>query len=307
MGISEDLIAAFDAATGGPHPGFRALHANGVVCEGSFTATPEAAAVTRAAHVQGEPLRATVRFSNGSGDPRQHDGLRDGRGMAVKLYLPGGARTDIVAIASPSFLTRTPEDLLELARARAPDPATGQPDMEKIGAYLGAHPEAMPAIQSSIGRPPPASYAQRVYNAIHAFAFVNAAGERRFGRYRWLPEAGEADLDDADAMARPERYLSEELAARLARGPVVFTLVIRFAAPGDDVNDPTLAWPDGEREEVVAGRLEITALDATRERDGDVLVFDPTRVVDGIELSEDPILHARSAAYSVSVAQRTTA
>jgi nitrite reductase/ring-hydroxylating ferredoxin subunit len=35
------------------------------------------------------------------------------------------------------------------------------------------------------------------------------------------------------------------------------------------------------------------------------LVFDPTTVVDGFELTDDPILHARSAAYSVSFARRS--
>jgi nitrite reductase/ring-hydroxylating ferredoxin subunit len=34
------------------------------------------------------------------------------------------------------------------------------------------------------------------------------------------------------------------------------------------------------------------------------MTFDPTTVVDGIELSDDPILHARSAAYSVSITRR---
>jgi catalase len=49
----------------------------------------------------------------------------------------------------------------------------------------------------------------------------------------------------------------------------------------------------------------VTALAFDRERDGDVLVFDPTRVTEGIQLSDDPILHARAGAYSVSVARRT--
>lgn len=307
MGLPEDLIEAFNAAAGGPHEGARAAHAKGVVCEGIFTATPEAAAVTRAGHFQGEQLRATVRFSNGSGDPTVHDGRRDGRGMAVKLYLPDGSRTDIVSVTLPSFLARTPEDLLEFTRLRAPDPVTGEPDMEKIGAYLGAHPEALPAIQGAIGKGPPPSYAQCTYNSIHAYALVNADGMRRYARYRWLPAAGEAELDDADAMSRSPAYLREEMGERLGREPVLFELVLRLAGEGDDVNDPTTAWPEGEREEVRAGRLEITGLDQTRERDGDVLVFDPTRVTDGIELSEDPILLARPGAYSVSVAGRTTA
>jgi catalase len=46
-------------------------------------------------------------------------------------------------------------------------------------------------------------------------------------------------------------------------------------------------------------------LETGRETDGDVLVFDPVRVTDGIELSEDPILKYRSPAYSASVARRT--
>jgi catalase len=53
--------------------------------------------------------------------------------------------------------------------------------------------------------------------------------------------------------------------------------------------------------------LEITALAFDRDRDGDVLVFDPTRVTDGIGLTDDAILLARPGAYSVSVAARTTA
>ncbi|MFL5515491.1 MAG: catalase family peroxidase, partial [Gemmatimonadales bacterium] len=305
MGLAEEVVEACNAAAGGPHEGARAAHAKGVVCEGTFTATPEAAALTRAAHIQGSPVPATVRFSNGSGDPHVHDGQRDGRGMAVKLYLPDGSRTDIVCVTLPSFLVRTPEDLLEFTRALTPDPATGEPDMEKVGAYLAAHPEALPAIQGAIGKGPPPSYAQCAYNSLHAYALVDAAGERRFARYRWLPAAGEAELDDADAMSRSPNYLREEMAERLSREPAVFELVLRLAADGDDVNDPTAAWPEGEREEVLAGRLEITGLDQTREREGDVLVFDPTRVTDGIELSDDPVLLARPAAYSVSVAKRT--
>ena len=64
------------------------------------------------------------------------------------------------------------------------------------------------------------------------------------------------------------------------------------------------AWD--ERERVEAGTLELTGPDEEREKGDDVLVFDPTRVVDGIELSDDPILRFRPRAYSVSVAHRTS-
>ena len=84
-----------------------------------------------------------------------------------------------------------------------------------------------------------------------------------------------------------------------------FRLVARVAAEDDAVDDPTVPWPEGEREELDLGELELTGLDTTRETDGDVLVFDPTRVTAGIELSDDQILHIRSPAYSVSVERRS--
>ena len=37
-----------------------------------------------------------------------------------------------------------------------------------------------------------------------------------------------------------------------------------------------------------------------------MLVFDPTRVTDGIELSDDPVLRFRHDAYAESIARRTS-
>jgi catalase len=72
------------------------------------------------------------------------------------------------------------------------------------------------------------------------------------------------------------------------------------------VDDPTAVWPE-ERETVAAGVLELTELDTERETGGDVLVFDPMRVTDGIEPSDDPILRFRPDSYSVSVERRSGA
>ena len=83
-----------------------------------------------------------------------------------------------------------------------------------------------------------------------------------------------------------------------------FTVLARLAGDGDPTDDPTVAWPE-ERETVELGRIELTGLDTSRESGDDVLVFDPTRVTDGIECSDDPILRIRSHAYSVSVERRS--
>ena len=301
--LSERLVDALGVSYG-VHPGRRAAHAKGVLCAATFHPTAAAASLSRAPQFQGGPVRAHVRFSNGSGDPEAADSARDGRGMAIKMYLPGGGTTDIVALSLPAFFTRTPADLLAFNEARRPDPSTGQPDVEKVGAYLAEHPEAIPAVTAAITHPIPASYATLGYHGLHAFGFVAADDTVRYGRYHLVPAAGEVALTDEEAASRAPDYLATELAERLAQGPAVFDLDLQLAGAGDPIDDPTAPWPD-DRERVTLGRLEIDALAYDREVDGDVLVFDPTRVPDGIVLPDDPILHARHGAYSVSVARRS--
>jgi catalase len=290
----------------GVHPGRRAVHAKGTLCAGTFTASPAAAPLSRAAHLQGEPVRAHVRFSNGGGDPGAHDGRPDGRGLAVKLYLTDGTTTDIVGITLPVFFVRTPEDFLEFTRARKPDPETGAPNLELVGAFLQAHPETVAAVQAALAMKPPVSYLQCAYNGLHSFRLRDPDGEARWVRFGWTPEEGEADLEPEQAMERDPDYLRADLESRLAEGPAAFELVATVAADGDPIDDPTAAWPN-ERDRIVLGRLEVTGLAFDRERGDDVLVFDPTRLTDGIEPSADPILHARRLAYAESVYRRSGA
>ena len=301
--LYERIIASADPIYGGPHPGTRALHAKGTWARGTFTATPEAARLTRAEHLQGDPIDALVRFSNASGNPEAHDADRDGRGIAVKLRIRDGLETDILATTSPAFVTRTPEDFLELMRARVPDPETGQPDLEKLGAYVAAHPEAMTAAEAIQMREPLASFAAATYFNPHAFALIAADGSRAWARWRFVSDLPEQRIPDDEARERGRDYLHRDLADRLRTGTVGFEFRIQLAADDDPLADPTAVWPD-DRELIAAGRLDLHELVDDPEGDGHIEVFDPTRIIDGIELSDDPILHARPKAYSVSAYRR---
>lgn len=305
--LAERCVDAINAISGS-HPGHRAAHAKGTLCAGTFTPSPDASALSRASHLQGEPVRVSVRFSNGSGDPGAPDGdRRDGRGMAIKFYLPDGTTTDIVSITIPVFFVRDPEEFLGFTLARRPDPETGEPDMGKLGAFISEHPATGAAVQLILpSLVPPRSYATCAFNSLHAFRFEDAAGEGRYARYRIEPEAGVEAMPDEELDGAPPDYLQDEIRERLEREPVRFTVLARLAEEGDPLDDPTAAWPE-ERETVELGRIELTGLDTSRETGDDVLVFDPTRVIDGIECSDDPILHIRSHAYSVSVERRSGA
>jgi catalase len=302
MTLWEEIVDGMNDISG-VHPGFRAAHAKGVVFKGTFTPTPEAAELCRAPHFQGDAVETTVRFSIGGGNPNAPDAdRRDGKGLAVKFHLPDGEATDLVFVSIPVFLVRDEHSFLEFLRARKPDPETGEIDMEKIGAYLAEHPETAAALQHVLpALTPPRSYATLPYNSLHAFRLLNAAGDGRWVRYRWVPEAGEERLAEEEIDDAEQDYLQEEIGERVAAGPVAFELVARLAEEGDPLEDPTLPWPE-ERESVTLGRLEVT--EGIEEPTDPPLIYDPNNLCDGIEASADKILAARSHAYSVSIERR---
>jgi catalase len=302
----EEIVDALEMVNGGPHTGHRTVHAKGTFCKGTFTPTPEAAKLSRAAHLRGDPVEATIRFSNASGHPRTPDSdPLAGRGMAVKFHLPDGEATDIVAVPLVVFLARTPEDFLEMTRARIPDPDTGQPDPEKLGAYLAEHPETAAALQKGLPKlAPTTSFATSDYRALHAFCLVDADGGKHWGRYVWEPEEGPEYLPDEQRDAADRDYLQEEIRERLANGIARFTLEFTLAQDGDPLDDPTAEW-EGEREVVELGELEVISVVENPETPQEPLVFDPMRLTDGIEPSDDQILAARPKAYAVSIERRT--
>src|SRR5829696_5201469 len=236
--LAEQVVDAINDISG-RHAGHRAAHAKGTLLRGTFT--PANAGLSTAAHLQSEPVPVTARVSNGGGDPAIPDYAKEGRGLAVKFYLPDGTKTDVVCLSLPCFFARTPEAFLEFTRARKPDPETGRPDFAKIGAWLEAHPEAGPAIQAAVTADPPESYATVTYNSIHSFRMTAPDGTERFVRYRFEPEAGEATLSDKDAKERGRDYLQEEIAGR---DSAAFRMVAVIAEEADAVDDPTVAWPD---------------------------------------------------------------
>jgi catalase len=296
--ISEQLVDALQALFG-VHPGYRAVHAKGIVCEGTFSPAPTAASVSRAPHLQDVSVPTTVRFSDFAGVPTVPDGdpLASPRGMAIKFHLPGGIDTDVVAQSYDGFPVRTAEEFLVFVRALA---TSGPP----LADFLASHPQAKRFAEAP--KPVPASFATESYYGVNAFRFTNREGVSRAGRYRIRPEAGEEHLDAAEAARRPENFLFEELRERLSRGPVRFRLLVQLADDGDPIDDGSLPWPEGRRQ-VELGTIVVTAPLADSAAVERRLLFDPARLVDGIGLSEDPLPLARSAVYAIAYRRRNEA
>src|SRR6267378_5950019 len=286
----------------GTKPGYRVAHAKGIVCEGTFAPSAGAAKLSKAAHFQRDSVPVTIRFSDGSADPFVPDNSHDAgpRGMAVRFVLAGGGLTDVEGQAHNGFAVGTGEEFLALLKAaHATDPS--QPHPWPIEAFLAAHPRAMKFVQDNAVAP--ASYGTAAYFSNNAFVFVNKDGVKQAGRYQFLPVAGRRNLNDDEAKAMSPNFLSEELRARLANGPVKFRLVVQLANTGDPTNDPSLVWPD-DRRTVEMGTISVTSIVADSDAAQKALVFFPTAVTDGIELSDDPLPALRTSAYAMSFARR---
>jgi catalase len=290
---AHELVEGIHAIQGF-HPGYRAVHALGRIYRGTFTAGGDGAKLTRAVHFQpGATVPATVRFSSSGGDPEAP--LTPVAAMATKFYLDDGTVTDLIAINLPFFPLPTPDDYLRLFAARV-DPAAK-------AEFIASRPEIAAALQSLATMPAPKSLAETAYNAIHAFWFENAGGQRRAGRYHWVPEAGESGQSAAELKALPNDALFTELEARLAQEPVRFALHLSLAEEGDDLTDPSTAWPP-TRERVLLGQLALQRRTSTEEIGDPIMLHDPTRTTDGIDVTDDPVLNVRRGAYEVSAANR---
>jgi catalase len=211
--IEQQLVDAMNKVFG-VHSGFRANHAKGIVVEGSFKASPEAAELSRAVLFNGSSIPVTVRFSDSTGIPNIPDGSADANphGMAIKFNLPDGSETDMVINSLKFFPVATGEDFRDLLLALAASP----PDASKptkFEQFAASHP-SVPAAFATVGTPD--SFADEEYYGVDAFVFVNKAGVRQAVRYQMMPERV-VHLTAADAAKQPQNFLLDELPERALR------------------------------------------------------------------------------------------
>lgn len=327
---ADAAIDAIIAAAGDHIPGTRPIHAPGIGAIGRFQASEVASSFSDAAHLSGRPVPVTVRFSNGTGSAHDVDSDPLVRGMALRFHLGdvttdvhgvmrGTDEADMVCMTLPVFFTRTVDDFMDFLESVRNVPMRPTPWWRTVvnglrlspgpsrplrpgepGAYEFAN-RYVPARQAVVwltSLSVPQSYVTSVYHAVHAF--VLTTGERPTSvRFRWEPVAGVRSA----ATGTKGNFLPQELRDRLARGPTEFVLRMQVAEQGDDTSDPTTPWPEARRR-VVMGHLRVDAVGADQVEGNERMTFDPTRLVPGIAMSDDPILRSRGEVYERSFARR---
>lgn len=299
--IDTGPAALVDALNGtfGSHAGMRASHAKGLCAVGEFQSAKRARDFADGPLFGQDSVPANVRFSVGGGNPKASDKSRSVRGLSMRVA--GANETwDLLMISEPAFFAATPESFVSFLQARVPDPATGKPDPAKVAAHNAAHPDGtrQPALLAAHAAP--SSYASTPYFSNNAFVFSGRGKKTRHARIIAEPFAPVQFLSADEEKTLPDLFLQDELAKRLGAGPVGFTLYAQLPAAGDALLDPSTVWQGAGKVEL--GRLLIKGLAPHDACNG--VVYMPLALPTGIAASDDPILHARGAAYAVSLSRR---
>ncbi len=300
-----DLLDSLDKLFG-LHPGFRPVHAKGVMCSGVFRASEEARDLTSAAHVQRESVPVVLRFSNFAGVPTIPDNDPNGagpRGFALRFYLAEHEHTDIVGHSENGFPVRTGEEFLELARALASSGADAAKPTP-LERFFQDHPRAKEFLEAP--KPIPTSYAREAFFGVNAVRFINKNGVARYGRYKIRPEGGTEYLSASEAAAKSENFLADEMIERLKRGPVKMDVIVQLAGPNDIIDDASSRWSDTNTE-LNFGTIELIAPANDADPELRKIIFDPVPRLEGIEASNDPLIQVRSDIYLLSGRRRRAA
>jgi catalase len=270
---------------------------------GKFTPTPEAAALTRAPHAQRAATPVLVRFSNSAGIPTVAD--NDGehaspRGIAIRFQLAEHVHTDIIGVSTDGFPVHTPEEFLEFLRAvHASGPDAPKPNPIEI--FLSSHPMALQFVMTP--KPIPTSFARERFFSVNAMKFTNQNGASKYGRYRIRPALGTEYLDAKAAAAKSPNFLFDEIAERVAKGPIQYEILVQLAEAADVVDDATVVWPEDHRQ-VRFGTISLTQVVPNTAEEERWIIFDPIPRVDGIDPSADPLLETRASVYLMSGKRR---
>jgi catalase len=286
----------------GLHPGFRRNHAKGVCVTGTFDSNGQGSRLSRAVVFRAGRVPTVGRFALAGGLPYAPDAVQTVRSMALRFSLPDGEEWRTGMNGTPVFAVNTPEAFHEQLLAMAPDAKTGKPDASRVQDFLSRHPETARAIELIKSQPPSSGFENTRYNSLNAFEFIDAVGRSTPVRWSMVPVQPYAAAAPERA-GRDPNFLFDALIARVHQLALQWHLVVTIGEAGDPTRDATVPWPPG-REEVDVGTLTIDGIESEETGSCRTINFDPLVLPDGIAGSDDPLLSARSAAYSPSFTRR---
>lgn len=286
----------------------RVVHARGVGAYGEFVSMSDFKKFTKASLFQkGKTTPVFVRFSmvvHSSGSPET---LRDPRGFATKFYTDQG-NYDLVGNNLPVFFIRDAIKFPDMVHAFKPSPIYNKQDPNRVFDFFSNIPEAthmLTRVYSDYGIP--ASYREMNGSGVHAFKWINEAGEVTYVKYTWKSIQGERNLTAEEAgnmQGKDFQHATVDLYENIQKGNFPsWELYVQLLKASDfdkmDINplDATKVWPENIAPLQLVGKMTLNKIPDNFFQEVEQSAFSPGTLVPGIEPSEDKLLQGRLFSY----------
>jgi catalase len=293
------IVNTFERVNG-RYPGFRRNHAKGVSVAGFFESNGQGQSLSKAQVFRPGRVSIAGRFALAGGQPYAADTPQTVRSLAIQFKQPDGEEWRTAMVNIPVFVVNTPQAFTEFLVVSSPDPATGKMNSAALGAFLAKHPETAAALKVIGSHPFSSGFADSRYYGLNAFRFVNAQGESAAVRWYVTPDQS---VETTNRAGLDNNYLFDALIAQIHSKPLGWHLMLTVGQPGDPTAEAASQWPP-DRQQIDAGILTFDSIESDDTSSTRNITFDPLVLPDGIAPSDDPLLSARSAAYSVSFRRR---
>ena len=285
----------------------RVVHARGTGAFGVFQVSANITELSRATvFTPGTQTPVFVRFSTVMGYRGSPEQARDPRGFAIKFYTQQG-NWDMVGINWPIFFIRDAIKFPDFVHANKPNAVTGVQNADLAFDFFAHTPEAtnmLTHLYTVEGMPD--SYRHMDGYAVHAFKLVNAQGQVHYVKFHFKSMQGIHGLrpqEIAGSIGNDWNLNTNDLynAIRAGDDPK-WDLYIQVLEPQDlakfdfDALDDTKTWtgvPERKIGTLTLNRVPDNYFESTEES-----AFAPSRLVPGIEASEDRMLQGRLFSYA---------
>jgi catalase len=291
----------------------RVVHARGAAAHGTFVGNGAGEGICRAAFLgKGVETPVFVRFSTVLGSRGSMDTARDTRGFATRFYTSEG-NYDLVGNNIPVFFIQDGIKFPDVIHAGKPHPDREIPQAQSahdtFWDFVSLHTEAQHhTIWNMSDRGLPRSYRTMEGFGVHTWRVVNAAGQTSLVKFHWKPELGVHSLTWEEAQLTggldPDfhrRDLADAIEAgahpRWDLGVQVMPDSEDEMFEGIDLLDPTKIVPEELCPVQIIGTMTLDRNPTNYFAETEQVAFNPSNLVPGIDVTNDPLLQARLFSY----------
>ncbi len=288
----------------------RVVHAKGTGAFGYFEVTEDVTQWTRAAFLNkvGKRTPLVIRLSTVAGEQGYPDTDRDPRGFAIKFYTEEG-NYDLVCNHTPVFFVRDAIKFQDFIHSQKRMPDTGLRSNNAQWDFWSLSPETahqVTVLMSDRGTPRTLRHING-YSG-HTYMWINANGERFWGKYHFKTEQGIQNFTDAEAKAMWAKDLDwhrRDLREAIQRKDYPSWRLEMQIMPFEDAAtyrfnpfDLTKVWPHKDYPPITIGRMVLDRNPENFFAQVEQAAFDPSNFVPGIGPSPDKMLLGRLFSYA---------